>query len=68
MRLILLAFFLLLLALGALIILVILRAIGGPAPQPQHLEGGMPKSVKTIAYVALLILMFGVTSGILGAS
>lgn len=65
LRLILLGLFLVVMAMGAIAVLAMLRWISGPASQP---EGGkMPESFRTIAYLVLLALMFGVTSGVLGA-
>jgi len=64
LRLILLALFLLILAAGALFVLGVLRWVGGPASKS---EGDtVPETVRTIAYLVLLVVMFGVTSGLLG--
>jgi len=66
LRLILLAMFLLILAIGALALLGVLRWVSGPASKPG--EDTVPETFRTIAYLVLLVLMFGVTSGLLGAS
>lgn len=65
LRLILLFFFLLILAIGALFMLGLLRWLGGPASKPGEVT--VPETFRTIAFVVLLVLMFGVTSGVLGA-
>ncbi|MEL6573687.1 MAG: hypothetical protein AAFQ64_18690 [Pseudomonadota bacterium] len=65
LRLILLGLFMVIMALGAFAVLAMLHWISGPASRP---EGGkMPESFRTIAFLVLLVLMFGVTSGVLGA-
>lgn len=56
------------LTIGALVIWVVLRWIGGPAPVDAMKEDTVPKTVQTIAFIVLLILLFGVTSGLLGAA
>jgi len=56
------------LAIGGLAIWAILRWIGGPAPVEPVKEDNVPKIVQTIAFIVLVILLFGVTSGILGAA
>lgn len=66
LRLILLFSFLVILAMGALFVVLALRWIAGPAKRPQ--EGPMPESFRTIAFLVLIVLMFGVTSGLLGAA
>lgn len=49
-------------------ILAALRAIGGPAPDdPTRKADPMPKTLQTAAYVLLIIVMFGVVTGWLGA-
>ena len=65
LRLILLGLFLVILAIGAIAVLAALRWVSGPASRPE--EGKMPESFRTIAYIVLIVLMFGVTSGALGA-
>ena len=56
------------LAIGGLAIWAILRWVGGPAPVDSVKEDNVPKIVQTIAFIVLVILLFGVTSGILGAA
>lgn len=65
LRLILLVMFLLVLALGALLALAVLRWISGPAPSPK--EDTVPDTFRRVAHLVLIVLMFGVTSGALGA-
>lgn len=64
-RLILFFLFLLILAFGALALLGALRWMGGPSRKQEATT--VPETVRTIAYLVLLALMFGVTSGVLGA-
>ena len=64
-RLILLVLFLSILAIGAFAVLGAMRWLGGPADRPKG--DTVPETVRTIAYLVLLALMFGVTSGLLGA-
>ncbi len=54
-------------AIGGLIILAILRWFKGPAPKTLT-ENTVPETVRTIAFIVLVILLFGVTSGFLGAA
>jgi hypothetical protein len=54
-------------AIGGLIILAILRWFKGPAPKTLK-ENTVPETVRTIAFIVLVILLFGVTSGFLGAA
>lgn len=56
------------LAIGGLLIWALLRWIGGPAPVPPVKEDTVPETVRTIAFIVLVILLFGVTSGFLGAA
>ena len=65
-RLILLFAVLMMLAIGALMVLGVLRWLNGPAPKQK--EDTLPETFRTIAFIVLIVLMFGVTSGILGAA
>lgn len=65
LRLIIFAFVLGCLAIGAMAVWALLRWIGGPARNPQ--EDTLPETIRTIAFIILIILMFGVTSGAMGA-
>ena len=56
------------LTIGGLIIWAVLRWIGGPAPVQPVKEDTVPETVRTIAFIVLVILLFGVTSGLLGAA
>lgn len=53
--------------LGGLVIWILLRWFNG-APPKRSMEDAVPDMVRTIAYVVLVILLFGVTSGFLGAA
>ncbi len=66
LRLILLFFFLVVLAIGALFVLAAIRWVSGPASQPKG--DTVPETFRTIAYLVLIALMFGVSSGLLGAA
>ncbi|SMY08729.1 hypothetical protein [Flavimaricola marinus] len=60
---------LLLLMFSAVVIAVtsVMSLIKAPSPAPrQSKDSFMPASVKNIAYVLLIILMFGVVSGVIG--
>lgn len=37
-----------------------------PTRAPHHKGDGMPDSIKTVAYVVLILLMFGITTGLVG--
>ena len=39
-----------------------------PHPRPRHKDDTMPATFHTIAYVLLIVLMFGVATGWLGAA
>ena len=65
LRLILLLMFLVILGMGAFAALAALRWISGPAEKPKG--DTVPDTFRTIAYLVLVVLMFGVTSGVLGA-
>jgi len=65
LRLIIFAFVLGCLAIGALAVWALLRWIAGPTRDPQ--EDTLPETIRTIAFIILIILMFGVTSGAMGA-
>lgn len=56
------------LVVGGLLIWGLLRWIGGPAPAQSVKEDTVPETVRTIAFIVLVILLFGVTSGFLGAA
>lgn len=56
------------LVIGGLIIWGLLRWFGGPAPAQPTKEDTVPDTVRTIAFIVLVILLFGVTSGFLGAA
>lgn len=56
------------LAIGGLAIWAVWRWIGGPAPIHPVKEDTVPETVRTIAFIVLVILLFGVTSGFLGAA
>ena len=64
-RLILFAFVLLGLAIAVSSVMMMLRSFGPNRPASK--EDTMPKTFSTIAYVLLIILMFGIASGLLGA-
>lgn len=64
-RLIIFAFVLGCLVIGVVAIWGVLRWIGGPARAPS--EDTLPETIRTIAFIVLIILMFGVTSGVMGA-
>ena len=66
-KLLLLFFALIPLFIGGLAIWAILRWVKGPAPMPIK-EDTVPETVRTIAFIVLVILLFGVTSGFLGAA
>lgn len=55
------------LVIGGLVVLAILRWFKGPAPKAIK-EDTVPETVRTIAFIVLVILLFGVTSGFLGAA
>ena len=60
---------LLLVAAVALALVAVMVAVRIASPQSDGAPGeSMPKSFTTIAYVLLILLMFGVTSGFLGAA
>jgi hypothetical protein len=56
------------LAIGGLAIWALLRWVNGPAPVQPVKEDTVPETVRTIAFIVLVILLFGVTSGFLGAA
>lgn len=56
------------LTIGGLVIWGVLRWVGGPAPKAPVKEDTVPETVRTIAFIVLVILLFGVTSGLLGAA
>ena len=65
-RLILVLLFVAAIALALVSVMIALRIA---SPQSDGPTGGsMPKPFTTIAYVLLILLMFGVTSGLLGAA
>jgi len=63
-RLILFAFLLACLAVGVAAIMIAVRAVGRPATAPER--DTMPETFQRAAYVMLIVLLFGVTSGWLG--
>jgi len=68
LRLLLVLLLLLILVLVALIVFGLARMVLGPTDPPPASEGKMPKAVQKIAYIALLILMFGITAGWIGGA
>ena len=66
LRMILLIVFLLIFAAAALLLLGVLRWVNGPAATRS--ETTVADNFRTMAYLVLVVLMFGVTSGILGAA
>lgn len=67
LKLVFLALALIPLVIGGLIIWALLRWLGGPTPKPVK-EDTVPETVRTVAFIVLVILLFGVTSGFLGAA
>ena len=65
---ILLLIFLVPIILAVLAVWGVLRWIGGPPPVPPVKEDTVPDTVRTIAFIVLVILLFGVSSGLLGAA
>ena len=63
-RLIAFAFLLACLAVGVAAIMVAVRAVNGPSPNTER--DTMPETFQRAAYVMLIVLLFGVTSGWLG--
>ncbi|MBQ2261190.1 MAG: hypothetical protein II336_07485 [Loktanella sp.] len=66
LRIILLVMFVSVIAVGFLAVMGTLRAITGPAAEKD--EEPMPAPFRRISYTVLIVLMFGVTTGWLGAS
>ena len=65
-RLILFVFLLVGVALAFAAVMLALRALG-PRPEPQRGDT-LPTTFRTIAYVLLLLLMLGITTGLIGAA
>ena len=66
LRMILLLSFLAVLAVGFLAVMGALRAISGPSAEKD--PDPMPAPFRRISYIVLIVLMFGVTAGWLGAA
>jgi hypothetical protein len=66
MRLVFFAILVLILFAGVLAVINVLAAIGGKSDKRE--VDTMPRTFSRIAYVVLILLMLGVTSGLLGAS
>ena len=66
-RLVLLLFFITIIAVAVLGIVNIIGKATAPSSSPTQ-EDTMPETFQRIAYVALIVLMFGVVSGWLGAN
>ncbi|TNC71529.1 hypothetical protein [Rubellimicrobium roseum] len=56
------------LAIAAAVTLVRSLSTPAPAPLPVPTEDRMPKAARNIAYVVLLLLLVGVTGGVMGPS
>jgi hypothetical protein len=54
--------------LGGFVLWAVLRWFNGPIAKRKKKEDKVPETVRTIAFVVLVILLFGVTSGFLGAA
>ncbi|MCK0120040.1 MAG: hypothetical protein ABJO29_04270 [Yoonia sp.] len=52
---------------GGLVIWALLRWFNGAPPQ-KSIGETLPETIRTIAFIVLVILLFGVTSGFLGAA
>jgi len=63
-RLILFAFLIACIAVGVGAIMIVVRSLGNPARSPER--DTMPETFQRAAYVMLIVLLFGVTSGWLG--
>jgi hypothetical protein len=67
LRLILFIMLLAAIALALASVMVAIRSFAPPAPAPARRDT-MPETFRRIAYVLLIVLMFGVTAGWLGAA